>query len=194
MKPKAVQTNPSLKPAASPAAQTPASGNPPALAAAGAKPAVASGKRASAKKQLQKLATLTPPAASKESAIPTPVDGQLATLPRPEVADVPKTTEQPVAPPAAATEPLAPQELVTTITAKIDVGYGNVLFIRGQGDGLSWDKGVPLHCSDPSTWVWTTPTASGKVVFKLLINDQVWSRGDDITVEAGKPAEVVPVF
>src|SRR5688572_5617630 len=31
--------------------------------------------------------------------------------------------------------------VVTTITARVDVGFGNALFLRGEGAGLSWNKG-----------------------------------------------------
>jgi hypothetical protein len=87
-----------------------------------------------------------------------------------------------------------PTEQITTIQAKTDVGFGNSLFIRGQGDGLSWDKGLPLSCVDGSAWVWTTKQAKDKVVFKLLLNDQVWAKGEDVVVEAGRKIEIVPVF
>jgi hypothetical protein len=88
----------------------------------------------------------------------------------------------------------APIEKITTIQAKTDVGFGNSLFIRGQGEGLSWDKGLPLSCVDGSAWVWSTRQAKDKVVFKLLLNDQVWAKGEDVVVEAGRKIEVVPVF
>ena len=88
----------------------------------------------------------------------------------------------------------APAEPVTVIEAKIDVGLGNLLFIRGQGDGLSWSEGVPLNCVDATTWVWSTRQAREKVVFKLLLNDQVWAKGEDIIVEAGRKIGVVPSF
>lgn len=93
-----------------------------------------------------------------------------------------------------ADEALLPAAQTTIIQAKTDVGFGNSLFIRGQGDGLSWDKGLPLSCIDGSAWVWFTKLAKGKVVFKLLLNDQVWAQGEDVVVEAGKKIEVVPVF
>src|SRR4030095_613806 len=35
---------------------------------------------------------------------------------------------------------------VTILEAKIDVGYGNTLFIRGEGPGLSWAQGTPMTC------------------------------------------------
>jgi PTS HPr component phosphorylation site len=46
-------------------------------------------------------------------------------------------------------------ELMTIIEAKMDVGFGNALFIRGQGAGLSWDKGQPMNCADGTTWMWS---------------------------------------
>ena len=96
----------------------------------------------------------------------------------------------------APTKPAAsePEPVVTTVAAVVDVGLGNTVFIRGQGDGLSWERGLPLHCVEASTWLWSTATAKERLVFKLLLNDSVWSRGEDITVEAGERIEVVPVF
>ena len=86
------------------------------------------------------------------------------------------------------------KESLTTVQAKIDVGFGNVLFIRGQGDGLSWNKGTPLECEDASTWVWSTKEAKGKVEFKLLINDEIWASGENVAVNPGETIETVPSF
>jgi hypothetical protein len=33
----------------------------------------------------------------------------------------------------------------TVIIAKFDVGHGNALYIRGDGNGLDWDKGVLME-------------------------------------------------
>lgn len=82
----------------------------------------------------------------------------------------------------------------TTVSAKIDVGYGNTLFIRGQGDGLSWDKGLPLDCVDAATWVWATKKATGPIEFKLLLNDEIWAQGDNQTVAPGGSIETAPAF
>lgn len=81
----------------------------------------------------------------------------------------------------------------TTIEAKIDIGFGNQLFIRGQGAGLSWDRGTPLACVDSKTWRLQVP-ATDKLTFKLLINDSVWSQGDDLTAAPGSRVEVKPTF
>src|ERR1043166_8109956 len=73
----------------------------------------------------------------------------------------------------------------TTIEAKIDVGFGNNLFLRGQGAGLSWDRGTPLTCVDGKTWRWAAPVTD-KLTFKLLLNDKVWAQGEDVMVTPGK--------
>lgn len=82
---------------------------------------------------------------------------------------------------------------VTVIDVKHDVGFGNALFLRGQGGGLNWEHGVPLDCVDGKTWRWF-----GKVkdplTFKLLINDKIWSAGNDLTIKPGQKLEVRPQF
>ena len=80
------------------------------------------------------------------------------------------------------------------VEARIDVGVGNALFIRGQGDGLSWDKGLPLNCVDATTWVWSTTHAREKVVFKLLLNDQIWAKGQDAVLDPGQKIQIAPGF
>ena len=82
---------------------------------------------------------------------------------------------------------------VTVIEAKIDVGFGNNLFVRGQGAGLSWERGTPLTCVGPDTWRWTAE-ATDRLKFKLLLNDRVWANGEDVVVPPGKQVEVKPAF
>jgi hypothetical protein len=80
-----------------------------------------------------------------------------------------------------------------TIVAKIDVGFGNKLFVRGQGEGLSWERGIPLENVDSRTWRLTVP-AKDKLQFKLLLNDTVWAKGDDVIAAPGKHVQVSPAF
>lgn len=94
-----------------------------------------------------------------------------------------KTTTQ--APPPAAS--------LTTINVKLDVGYGNAVYLRGHGAGLSWERGVPLSCVDSATWRWSGEVKD-PVTFKLLINDSIWSAGSDLTVAPGQKIEVAPAF
>ena len=127
-----------------------------------------------------------PPAPPAARVVPAPPAARVAPA-QPAARVAPAQPAPPVAP-----VPVAPQ--VTTITARIDVGLGNALFIRGAGHGLSWEQGQMLECTDSTTWVWSTTQARSLIAFKLLLNDQVWSQGDDLTVEAGKQLEVTPVF
>ena len=80
-----------------------------------------------------------------------------------------------------------------TIEAKIDVGFGNTLFLRGEGRGLSWNQGVPLTCVGGSVWKWSGETTDA-LKFKLLLNDSVWSKGEDLVVAPGQRIEVAPAF
>jgi hypothetical protein len=91
-------------------------------------------------------------------------------------------------------KPSAPDAQSALIKAKIDVGWGNALFIRGQGSGLRWDKGQPLLCVDGSTWVWANAQVREKIEFKLLLNDQIWAGGANLVVEPGQHVEVTPSF
>lgn len=90
--------------------------------------------------------------------------------------------------------PVKPKRVETAITALIDVGFGNSLFIRGEGAGLSWDKGVPLDCVADDKWSITLGESGRPVVFKFLINDTAWSAGEDYTVAPGTSITVTPVF
>jgi hypothetical protein len=102
-------------------------------------------------------------------------------------------TAGPVKSAAPAKSPIVTAAAPITIEAKIDVGFGNNLFVRGQGEGLSWDRGIPLENVDSKTWRLTVP-AKDKVQFKLLINDAVWCKGEDLVAAPGKKVEVTPAF
>lgn len=53
------------------------------------------------------------------------------------------------------------------------IGIGNRLFIRGEGPGLSWEKGVPLQFVSIGKWRWETADANAPVKFKLYKNDDL---------------------
>jgi len=93
---------------------------------------------------------------------------------------------------SGATAPAASAAL-TTIEVKRDVGFGNAVFLRGQGAGLTWERGLPLVCVDAHTWRWSG-IAKDPIRFKLLINDTIWSAGNDLTIAPGQKLEVAPEF
>lgn len=82
----------------------------------------------------------------------------------------------------------------TSIIARVDVGFGNSLYVRGEGAGLSWDKGVQLENVSPYEWSFSSTTAKGDVTFKFLINDEIWAEGENITVAKGGTSISSPVF
>lgn len=90
--------------------------------------------------------------------------------------------------------PVAPTRQVTTITALVDVGFGNTLYLRGEGPGLSWEKGVPLDSLASDKWAITFAESARPIIFKFLLNDVSWSAGEDYTVAPGTSITVTPVF
>lgn len=82
----------------------------------------------------------------------------------------------------------------TNIIARVDVGFGNSLYLRGEGAGLSWDKGVALDNVSPFEWSFKSTKAKGEVVFKFLINDEIWGEGENLVVAAGSTSISSPTF
>jgi hypothetical protein len=83
---------------------------------------------------------------------------------------------------------------VTFITAQIDIGFGNLLFVRGAGPGLSWDRGLAMECVGPGLWTASVKNASAPVTFKVLVNDLSWSSGDDFIAAPGQSVTITPSF
>ncbi len=88
----------------------------------------------------------------------------------------------------------SPSKLSTTLIAKIDVGLGNILTVRGEGAGLSWETGSPMTCNGTNEWTWSTNVATSGIVFKYLLNDEIWMDGDNLTVAAGATSISSPTF
>ena len=112
-----------------------------------------------------------------------------------------KATKKVVAKKAPAKKAVAPKaktaakkDLKTSIIARVDVGFGNQLYVRGAGAGLSWEKGLQLENVSAYEWAFATKKAKGDVTFKLLINDELWAEGDNIIVAKGATSISSPVF
>ena len=82
----------------------------------------------------------------------------------------------------------------TKIVAKVDVGYGNTLYVRGEGPGLTWSAGVPMECVAGDQWEITLGESARPISFKVLINDQTWCSGADSVVASGSTATITPEF
>lgn len=101
------------------------------------------------------------------------------------------------APAAPAPKPApkaTPAASVTTIVAKVDVGFGNTLYLRGTGPGLSWEKGVEMTNAGADEWTWSTNKASKTFLAKVLINDSIWSGDPDATIVPGTKTVIQATF
>ena len=81
------------------------------------------------------------------------------------------------------------------IVAQVDIGFGNYLYLRGDGCGLSWDKGVVMTPAADDRWEWecVCPISARGFEFKFLINDSLWSTGDNY-VAVGQENIITPTF
>lgn len=82
----------------------------------------------------------------------------------------------------------------TTIIAKIDAGFGNQLYLRGNGAGLTWDKGTLMENAGSDEWIWTSGDVKRELEFKVVLNDSVWSMGGNGVVFPGSTVVFEPVF
>lgn len=96
--------------------------------------------------------------------------------------------------PVRALKVVKPTPVVTTITARIDIGFGNALYVRGEGPGLSWDRGTLMNCVDSDQWLLTLGESARPFTFKFLVNDLTWSAGADFIVESGSSITLTPEF
>lgn len=168
-----VSPAPATKPAPTPAAPR---------ASAAKAPAKAPAKRKAPAARPVPVAAPTP--AVKPAAVPAPVPSPALAPARPAVA-----LPAPVPVPAASRRPV-----VTTITARINIGFGNTLHLRGEGPGLSWDRGVPMECIAADLWRLNLGESARGYTFKVLVNDLTWNSGPDYTVASGAVVNVTPVF
>ncbi len=97
--------------------------------------------------------------------------------------------------PAPTVESVLSSDGATRLIVTAYIGIGNRLFIRGEGPGLSWDKGIPLQFVSIGKWRWETNDAAGPVKFKLLKNDEHESVGlGTLTLQPAHQNEVTAAF
>jgi hypothetical protein len=130
------------------------------------------------------------PAPAKKAIAKTSVPAPAPKVAAPAPIKQPAIPVDPVNPPAAAPSAAA----FTAVTAQIDVGFGNTLFIRGEGPGLNWNKGLALKNAGSSEWTISLPRATRPIIFKFLINDEVWSSGEDYKADPGALVVLQPGF
>jgi hypothetical protein len=94
----------------------------------------------------------------------------------------------------APAETSASSDGATRLLATAYIGIGNKLFIRGEGPGLSWDKGVPMQFVSIGKWGWATHDTAAPVRCTLYKNDETAALTGEVTLEPGKHVEVTAFF
>jgi Leucine-rich repeat (LRR) protein len=91
-------------------------------------------------------------------------------------------------------EPSAPIETVITIKCQ-ELPCSKNLFIRGDCAGLNWDKGVKLTRIDWDTFqVKLCTPFTGKLEYKLLIDDVLWEGGGNQEICPGQTVQRMHTF
>ena len=158
----------------------------PAPAAAPAEPAVAPEPKSEPSASAPAAESTSTPDSAAVTEEPKPVKKRAPRKPKP--VDGAETAldlgiVEPAAAPAAADEfsQVAPDEAAakvissdgsTRLLVTAYIGIGNRLFVRGEGPGLSWDKGVPLQFVSIGKWRWESADATAPVKYKLYKNDE----------------------
>ena len=142
--------------------------------------------------------TVTPAAVVKAEPVAEPAAVEAVAEPVAETVAV-EAVAEPVAETVAVDAPAQTEKrmesTVTVMVAKYDVGFGNSLYIRGEGAGLSWETGILMENVGNDVWVWTTSEiADEDLAFKFLVNDEIWSAGDNLSAAVGETTTLYPCF
>lgn len=95
---------------------------------------------------------------------------------------------------AAKAETSVSSDGATRLLVTAYIGIGNKLFIRGDGPGLSWDKGVPMQFVSIGKWGWSSNDVTTPIACKLYKNDETSALSGEIFVEPGKHIELTALF
>ena len=80
---------------------------------------------------------------------------------------------------------------LTRLLVTAYIGIGNKLFVRGDGPGLSWEKGAPLQFVSIGKWRWETADAVEPLTLQLYKNDeQACASPAELTLAPGHQQEV----
>jgi hypothetical protein len=145
----------------------------------------------------------TPSAEPALEDVPTPVERPIRkkalrkTEPEPELSlgleiQQPSDTYNQVASEPA--ESAVSADGMTRLIVTAYIGIGNKLYVRGEGPGLSWERGVPLQFVSIGKWRWESAEVAAPVKLKLLKNDTTECPVGTITIEPGHQSEVVANF
>jgi hypothetical protein len=151
-------------------------------------PAPATKSSAAKPAEQKKVKVATVPTTKPAAPVAKPAAAPVAN-PAPQAAPAPAPVQT-----AKAVKPVETKPVQTTISARVNVGFGNTLSIRGEGAGLSWDLGVTMDCVEDDLWRIVLPESARGHIYKFLVNDLTWSTGPDYTAESGSNVTHTPEF
>ena len=97
--------------------------------------------------------------------------------------------------PAKAIEQSRSSDGATRLLVTAYIGIGNRLCIRGEGPGLTSEKGLPLQFVSIGKWRWESSEPAGPVKYKLYKNDAVECTAlGEQQVDPGQQQEVSAAF
>jgi len=141
------------------------------------------------------------PAAAGPAAAPSETRAEPAGRPAPDLIVEPIADEPPApddfsqVPPDENKSAAVPSaDGFTRLTVVSYIGIGNKLYLRGEGPGLSWDKGVPLQFVSIGRWRWETDDAAGPVACKVYKNDKIEAPFGQLTLAHGTEQEITAAF
>jgi len=83
----------------------------------------------------------------------------------------------------------------TAVIASVFIGIGNKPYVRGNGAGLNWERGVSMEFEEIGKWRWLAPAdLEAPVELQLFRNDEDPDTAGTYTLEPGQQLDVSPVF
>ena len=126
---------------------------------------------------------------------PKKVEEPLPSLALDEGSDFSQGDPEESAAPAETADTAISSDGATRLLVTAYIGIGNRLFLRGEGPGLTWEKGVPLQFVSIGKWRWETSDATSAVKFRLYKNDADECVGlGEKTIEPGHQLQLSASF
>ena len=93
--------------------------------------------------------------------------------------------------PISRESPVKPKKGDAVVVVNALIGIGNKPFLRGNGAGLSPDRGTPMDYLEIAKWRYVFPAFDGKINFSVLKNDEVPPNGEsEFSISAGEKTEL----
>lgn len=82
----------------------------------------------------------------------------------------------------------------TRITVHALIGIGNKPYVRGDGPGMSWERGIVMDFIEIGKWEWKTMRAQQPFTFQVWLNDEKPAEGEPQKIQPGTAFSISPRF